>query len=198
MKILLSALNNHPMSLLGVLLLGLACFYLPQVQSADRKVTEPLVKKQTVRLKKNIALNSSSLLLSTEFAALPMPSTPPGELAAFEYDEWVTSQVYQMDTIAKLADASRLPMVLAELKNEAAQIRMAALNAIIATGSRVAIPYLEKLSAQTTDAVYQQSINEAILQLEQLSFVEAHDQEGYESGALAPSQLHHLVKVDKM
>jgi hypothetical protein len=90
-----------------------------------------------------------------------------------------------MERLAWFNDSESLTKILAELKSPIPEIREAALNATVTSGSRAAIPHLRQVAAETQDPGQRIAIDEAIAYLNLPTLAESYDQEAHEQGASA-------------
>lgn len=165
-----------------MVLLGLVFFLdkptpaLPMVAAEDPKPQSPRPKRT---LRPSIPRVADRVV---DLSTLPSPASPPAAGDGLKRQEWITSQVHEIERLAWFDDPESLAKILAELRSPVAEIREAALNATVSSGSRAAVPYLEKLSAETQDPAQRKAINEAIDYLNLPTLVESLDQDALGQG----------------
>ncbi len=188
----------HWSLLLGLLLvalgIGIVFFQKPQSSPAET-VTKVAPSIHLPRPKRTLRVSPSSPAFVINLPTISAPTPPPESQDSSENQEWVTSQVFEMERLAWFDDPESLSKILAELKSSAPEIREAALNATVNSGSRAAVPYLQKISAETQDAAQRKSIDEAIAYLNLPTLVESLDEDAYGKGKSAPPKLRLTPKT---
>ena len=82
---------------------------------------------------------------------LPAPLLSPHPEESAEHGAWISKRCRTIDALGWDEDDQSLKSILAELRNPEAEIREAALGAIVTFGSRDAIPHLEEIARSTED-----------------------------------------------
>ncbi|QJE96191.1 HEAT repeat domain-containing protein [Luteolibacter luteus] len=82
---------------------------------------------------------------------LPAPQLSPHAPDSNEHDLWIAQRCQAIESMAWENDDASLKNILAELRNPEAEIREAALGAVVTFGSKAAIPHLEDLARTTED-----------------------------------------------
>jgi hypothetical protein len=166
-----------------LVLLGLI-FFLEKPTSPAPLVAEEASKSQPPRAKR--PLRPSIPRAADRVVNLPTlsaPAPPPVSGDPLERQEWITSQVHEIERLAWFDDPESLAKILAELRSPVAEVREAALNATVTSGSRAAVPYLKRLSAETEDPAQRKAVDEAIDYLNLPTLVESLDQDALGQGA---------------
>jgi hypothetical protein len=165
---------------LGVLVLGLGFLFYPREKSPIRLPTEEIVAGKRVGTRPFKTSKIAELVSSPtaiDLTTLP-PATPsPHKKGSLDHQNWVTSQIYELNQLAEHDDADSKVRILGELRNPHPEIREAALTAIITSGYRSAVPYLQQLAVENRDAHQQKNINEAIQHLLRPSVQELMDRD---------------------
>lgn len=85
------------------------------------------------------------------FEGLPAPQSSPHPQDSAEHGSWIANRCRAIDALGWDDDHASLKNILAELRNPEAEIREAALGAVVTFGSKEAIPHLEEIARTTED-----------------------------------------------
>lgn len=108
----------------------------------------------------------------------PVPS--PYSPGSTEDTEWTNARITAIHDLEWFDDAESLRKILAELRSPISEIRIAALDATRAFGSREAIPYLTTLAVETGDPLEQRALTDLIEYLKLPTLIEQLDQKSEE------------------
>lgn len=82
---------------------------------------------------------------------LPAPQLSPHPADSPGHDAWIATRCQEIEAIGWETGEESLRRILAELRNPEAEIREAALGAVVTFGSKDAIPHLEGIARSTED-----------------------------------------------
>ena len=130
----------------GLAILAAALVWVPPresvVEPADSRVKN-LIRTTPGADRVRAELNSSE--------GLPAPQFSPHPQDSAEHGSWIAKRCQAIEASGWDDDDASLKAILAELRNPEAEIREAALGAVVTFGSKEAIPHLEQIAESTED-----------------------------------------------
>lgn len=108
----------------------------------------------------------------SRLGGLPAPVESPYLAGSAENEDWIEERTAELDDLAWFEDAESLGKIQAELLNPLAEIRAAALAAIVSFGSRDSIPILEAVAGRSRDSLEQKALGDAIEHLKLPTVIE--------------------------